>query len=73
MSKNLKGMRKLSSGEIDAMNQIAEAGNSLGDLIDKIELFEDVNCQNHWMEIGRTHLQIGIMAIKRAIGKPENF
>lgn len=73
MSEKLKGMRNLSEAEIKAMNDIAEAGNHLGDLISQIELFDVINCDQRWLAIGRTNLQQGIMAIKRAIGQPENF
>ena len=73
MSEKLKGMRDLSPAEIQAMNDIADAGNKLGDLISQIELFDEINCDQRWLAIGRTNLQQGIMAIKRAIGQPENF
>ncbi len=73
MSEKLKGMRDLSEAEIKAMNDIAEAGNRLGDLISQIEVFDEKNCDQRWLEIGRINLQQGIMAIKRAIGQPENF
>ncbi len=73
MAEKLKGMRDLSEAEIKAMNDIAEAGNRLGDLISQIEVFDESNCDQRWLEIGRTNLQQGIMAIKRAIGQPENF
>ena len=73
MSEKLKGMRNLSEAEIKAMNDIADAGNRLGELISQIELFDEINCDQRWLAIGRTHLQEGIMFIKRAIGQPDNF
>ena len=73
MSEKLKGMRDLSNVEIKAMNDITDAGNRLGELISTIEVFEEINCDQRWLAIGRTNLQQGIMAIKRAIGQPENF
>ena len=73
MTEKLKGMKDLSQAEIQAMNDIADAGNKLGELISQIELFDAINCDQRWLAIGRTNLQQGIMAIKRAIGQPENF
>lgn len=69
----LKGMKDLSPAEIRAMNDIADAGNQFGDLISQIEVFDEITCDQRWLAIGRTNLQQGIMAIKRAIGKPDNF
>ncbi len=69
----LKGMRDLTPEEIKAMNEIADAGNKLGELLDRIALFDLEDYDHRWLSIGRIHLQEGIMAVKRAIGRPENF
>lgn len=80
----LKGMRELNEDEINVMNNIADLGNQFGELIDKLEhkplyVFEaseielNVYPDSRWMAIGKSHLQQGIMCLKRAIGKPDNF
>ncbi len=71
----LKGMRELSKEEIRAMNEIADLGNQIGNLIDRMELFDSglEEIDRRWIAIGKTHLQTGIMCVKRAIGRPENF
>lgn len=67
----IKGMKTLTDKETLRMNEIANLGNDLAVLLDRIEIIDDDDPE--WIAIGRTHLQIGIMCIKRAIGKPENF
>lgn len=70
----LIGMRDLNAMEIRAMNDIAECGNRMGELIENLRLepgLDDID--QRWILIGKTHLQQGIMALKRAIGRPENF
>jgi hypothetical protein len=69
----LKGMRDLSEDEINLMNEIADLGNKFGDLIDRVECFDPEQPDMRWFNIGKTHIQEGIMCLKRAIGKPENF
>ncbi len=78
----LKGMRELSDAEIEMMNNIADLGNQFGDLVDRLENepFHDDNDtelniypDHRWLAIGKSHLQQGVMCLKRAIGKPDNF
>ena len=71
MSSTLKGMRQLSDSEVALMNEIADHGNQLGELLDK--LLDETFIDERWLNIGRTHLQTGIMCIKRAVGRPDNF
>ena len=71
MSSTLKGMRQLSDSEVALMNEIADNGNRLGELLDK--LLDETFIDERWLSIGRTHLQTGIMCIKRAVGRPDNF
>lgn len=72
MSEKLKGMRTLNDAEITLMNDIADLGNQFGDLI---TYMADIGIEPdpRWIATGKTYLQIGIMCLKRAIGKPENF
>ncbi len=79
----LKGMRSLSNEEIMLMNDISDLGNQFGDLISVLENEPIIYGENdkelavfpdpRWLAIGKTHLQQGIMCLKRAIGKPDNF
>ena len=79
----LKGMRALSDDEIMLMNDITELGNQIGDLIGVLEdepiIYGEKDkelavCPDYrWLAIGKTHLQMGIMFLKRSVGKPENF
>ena len=72
MSEKLKGMKTLSDAEVNLMNDIADLGNQFGDLITRMA---DVGIEPdpRWLAIGKTHLQTGVMCLKRAVGKPENF
>ncbi len=70
----LTGMRELNDMEIRVMNDIATLGNRFGELIENLRLEPDLDdIDRRWIQIGKTHLQQGIMALKRAIGRPENF
>ena len=79
----IKEMRPPSYDEIMLMNDIQDLGNQLGDLInmlkDKPIIYVENNkelsvCPDYrWLDIGKTHLQMGIMFLKRAIDKPDNF
>jgi len=69
--KHIKGYRDLSEDEIVQMNTIKELGEDLGRMCDVLSKENAVD--QRWVSIGRTHLQQGIMALVRAIAKPESF
>lgn len=79
----IKEMRPPSYDEIMLMNDIQDLGNQLGDLINMLEDKPIIYGENdkelsvcpdyHWLTTGKTHLQIGIMFLKRAIDKPDKF
>lgn len=81
--KMIKGYRDLSQEEIDLMNEIKQKGNELGELVDKIQAMQDITIaidsvsiplnDQRWVAIAKTHLQQGIMALTRAVAKPESF
>lgn len=83
--RKITGYRELSQEEIDLMNEIKAKGVELGILILKINHFnngtEDEaiadavtgSQANRWVNIGRTDLQTGLMALTRAVAKPEFF
>lgn len=69
--KKIKGYRELSQEEIDLMNEIKTKGVELGELVDRLNSSEHVN--GRWISIGITNLQQGLMALTRAVAKPEFF
>lgn len=75
--KKIKGYRDLSQEEINFMNEIKDAGELLGNLLDTIETY-NAESGNHaidmrWLNIGRTDLQKGLMSITRAVARPDSF
>lgn len=69
--RKIKGYRELSQEEIDLMNRIKEQGKHLDYLV--TSLMAQGNVDQRWVEIGRTNLQQGLMALTRAVAKPELF
>ena len=84
--RKITGYRELEQHEIDLMNEIKAKGQELEALIDKLQeqandnldemSFDSMDIHNEtyrWISIGRTHLQQGLMALTRAVAKPEFF
>ena len=69
--RKIKGYRELSQAEIDAMNEIKAKGIELGELVEKLRQTPDLD--QRWVSIGATDLQTGLMALTRAVAKPEFF
>ena len=69
--KHIKGYRDLTQEEINLMNEVKGKGEELDILVDK--LFENPDLDKRWISIGKTDLQIGIMALVRSIARPETF
>lgn len=76
----IKGYRDLSQEEIDLMNEIKEKGVDLERLIAKVlEGADGTRGQDdsaepyRWASIAKTHLQQGLMALTRAVDKPDFF
>lgn len=69
--KLIKGYRELSQEEIDVMNWIKEKGQHLEALIDNLLSMDSTD--KRWVNIGKTNLQQGIMALVRSVAKPESF
>ena len=67
----IKGYRDLTQQEIDLMNGIKEKGVELGELI--AILRETPELDQRWVSIGQTDLQTGLMALVRAVARPESF
>ena len=71
LHRHIKGYRELDEGEIAAINAVKAVGASLGALVDELQNIASVD--KRWLAIGRTDLQTGLMALTRAIAKPDSF
>ena len=69
--RKIAGYRELGEAEIEAMNGIKEIGKSLGDAVAHLRARPELD--QRWVSIGATHLQEGLMALTRAVAKPEFF
>ncbi len=69
--KLIKGYRDLSPEEITAMNRVKEFGAMLGEVVDAMKATPSLD--QRWVAIGATQLQLGLMALTRAVAKPESF
>ena len=69
--KHINGYRDLSQNEINMMNKIKSKGQELEILID--ELCKTDNIDLRWVNIGKTNLQQGLMALVRSVAKPSTF
>lgn len=81
--RQIKGYRELSQEEIDLMNEIKQQGATIGELIERLR--EQQKAQDavsptgpcgephRWISIGQTHIQQGLMALTRAVAKPDFF
>lgn len=67
----IAGYRDLSEEEIALMNEIKAHGMDLSGLVDKVRATPGID--GRWASIGATHLQEGLMALTRAVAKPETF
>lgn len=80
--RKITGYRELTQAEIDLMNEIKAHGAELEQTINKLHEVQDRITAEHgtpdgearrWISIGKTHLQQGLMALTRAVAKPEFF
>lgn len=69
--RKIAGYRELSQEEIDLMNAVKQAGQVLEKLI--TQLWELESIDKHWLAMGNSDLQVGIMKLVRAIAKPTTF
>lgn len=80
--RKISGYRELDQSEIDLMNEIKEKGKELDALISKVHTFNTFKADPNlvqdaqafrWESIARTDFQTGLMALTRAVAKPEFF
>lgn len=71
----ITGYRDLSEAEIALINRVKAKAEEVRELVAEIWTLGigDMSVSHHWLEIGRTDLQKGFMAIIRAIARPETF
>lgn len=73
----IKGYKELTPEQIELMNTIKNQGQALAALIRMVEReclkSPDNKEQMRWIEIARTDLQTGLMALARAVANPEFF
>lgn len=72
----IQGYRPLSLDEIELINNAVKIeGEYLRTLVDRIEGYrmKGTGVSQRWIDIGRDYLQQGLMALTRAIAKPEGF
>lgn len=68
----ITGYRDLSEQEIAAMNEVKAVGSDLESLVHNLES-QGVMVDQRWIAIGKTHLQQGLMALVRAVARPDSF
>ena len=85
--RKIKGYRELNQDEINLMNEIKEEGLRLQAIIDKVEHVTrevshgtdggrelvEASQAYRWASIAKTDFQTGLMALTRAVAKPEFF
>lgn len=71
--KKIIGYRDLSPSEIELMNNIKAKGEELSALCDQLATAVNPYMDGRWLDIGRTQLQLGLMALVRAVAKPDSF
>ena len=69
--KLIKGYRDLSQEEIDIMNAVKAVGEQVKTTIQSLDDMDSID--KRWLNIARTDLQKGFMALVRSIAKPEGF
>ena len=69
--RKISGYRELNQTEIDLMNLIKAMGKDIGELVETVKGSDRVD--QRWVSIGATDLQKGLMALTRAVAKPEFF
>lgn len=75
--KKITGYRDLTQDEIDLMNRIKGIGVEIDSLVVDMQNaeihYDTFTVDQRWVAIGKTHLQQGLMALVRAVAKPESF
>ena len=65
------GYRELDANEIALINEIKQHGAALGTLVEGLKQMPTLD--QRWVALAATHLQQGLMALTRAVAKPDFF
>ncbi|CAM8755309.1 Transposase [Burkholderia pseudomallei] len=79
--KQIKGYRDLSQAEIDLMNEIKGIGAQIEGVVARVTGTQTLTHMTpdqmaearRWTEVAKTNLQIGLMALTRAVALPTTF
>jgi hypothetical protein len=76
----ITGYRKLSSTEVDLINEVKAVSEIVGKLVEKLRGMNGISREGQtlaldqrWVSIGETDLQKGFMSLSRSIAKPTTF
>jgi hypothetical protein len=75
----ITGYRELTQEEIDLMNEVKQLAAKTGELIEKLSASDVITTPDvdgidlRWVNIAKTQLQQGFMALTRSIAKPTTF
>ena len=67
----ITGNRALAQAEIEAINRIRAVGHEVGQMIESLQGFEGLD--QRWVSIGKTQVQLGLMALERGVAQPDTF
>lgn len=70
-SPRTKEFREISDEEIEVINRVKKEGEKLARLVEKLSGSPGID--QHWVNIGKTDLQRGLMALTRSVANPEFF
>ena len=68
----VKGYRKLTTEQSDAINEIKKIENEVGRALSRLQGTTEFPIDQRFISIGRTNLQQGFMALVRSIAQPES-
>ena len=69
--RKITGYRELTLEELGIMNAIKALGIEIGNMVEKLNA--EPGLDQRWVSIGKTDLQKGLMALTRAVAKPDTF
>lgn len=75
--KKITGYRDFDQETINKINEIKELANQVGELVHSLFYLVDEDGETttdaRWVNIGKTHLQQGFMALVRSVAQPGSF
>lgn len=66
----IKGYKDFDQKTLDTINEIKLMGKDIGEFCEKLK---ETDVDQRWLAIGITDLQRGLMALTRAVAKPDFF